>query len=284
MNRPHDPSDPTPSTHPARPPGRPGDLPLGPGEETEVRRLLAAARHTEPMPETVVDRLDGVLARLTAGDDPDLETPGGIGSSGRSGTVVQLASRRRRARRLLLVAAAAVVAGVGAGQLVSEVPSADNDDSAASAEAEPLSSGDTFPLEDQAGGRSRAQRDATAFKGMAPAPIGSETFADDVAALQLPPVETSAGMAGSSTDSEGGGRGQYDSQRSDGGPAADLSTDAAWFECTPADWGAGRLVPVLYDGDPAVLAFRPRTGDSRVVELLQCGSGDVLRSLTVPTR
>ena len=45
------------------------DRDLTPAEEERVRRLLADARHTEPMPDEVVARLDGVLADLaeTAG-------------------------------------------------------------------------------------------------------------------------------------------------------------------------------------------------------------------------
>ena len=35
-------------------------------EITEVRRLLADARHTEPMPDDVASRMDDVLGRLDA--------------------------------------------------------------------------------------------------------------------------------------------------------------------------------------------------------------------------
>lgn len=76
---------------------------LSPADPTDaaVRRLLADARHTEPMPADVADRLDRVLADL--------------GSSRReepseTATVVPLASRRRRRLATGLVAAAAVVA------------------------------------------------------------------------------------------------------------------------------------------------------------------------------
>ena len=46
--------------------------------------------------------------------------------------------------------------------------------------------------------------------------------------------------------------------------------------------GPGVLVPVLYDGMEAVLAYRPPTDDAQVVDLLQCGTGDVLRTTTLP--
>ncbi len=41
-------------------------------------------------------------------------------------------------------------------------------------------------------------------------------------------------------------------------------------------------MPVLYDGSEAVLAYRPPTDDAQVVDLLQCGTGDVLRTTTLP--
>src|SRR4051794_5789307 len=69
-------------------------------EEQQVRRLLADARHDQPLPDDVADRLDAVLA--------DLDTqPGG------TAPVVDLAARRRRrtARNVLVAAAVVVVAG-----------------------------------------------------------------------------------------------------------------------------------------------------------------------------
>ncbi len=54
------------------------------------------------------------------------------------------------------------------------------------------------------------------------------------------------------------------------------------FSCGPADYGVGKLMAVRYNGMPAVLAYRPPKGDTQVVELLQCGSADLMRSTTVP--
>ena len=53
----------------------------------------------------------------------------------------------------------------------------------------------------------------------------------------------------------------------------------AWQGCAPADWGPGTPVAVLYERSPAVLVFRPATGDAQVADLVQCGTGEVLRSL-----
>ena len=44
----------------------PDDLPADPDTEA-VRRLLADARHTGPMPDDVADRMDAVLTDLAAG-------------------------------------------------------------------------------------------------------------------------------------------------------------------------------------------------------------------------
>lgn len=74
--------------------------------EDQVRRLLADARHEEPVPADVAARLDGVLADLRA-------------ESRRTPVADDLAARRRRrtARNLLVAAAAVVVAGVGISQV-----------------------------------------------------------------------------------------------------------------------------------------------------------------------
>ena len=54
------------------------------------------------------------------------------------------------------------------------------------------------------------------------------------------------------------------------------------FYCGPAAYGAGKLVAVRYNGLPAVLAYRPAAGDTQAVQLLQCGSAEVIRSTTIP--
>jgi len=69
-----------------------------PPEIAEVRRLLAEARHTEPMPDDVAARLDDVLTGLAASQQVAAD-------------VVPLASRRRRRVAGWLVAAAAVEVG-----------------------------------------------------------------------------------------------------------------------------------------------------------------------------
>jgi hypothetical protein len=67
----------------------------------EVRRLLAEARHTGPMPDDVATRLDDVLADLSR-PEPTTES---------DADVVPLPARRRRKAAGWLLAAAAVVVG-----------------------------------------------------------------------------------------------------------------------------------------------------------------------------
>ncbi|WP_459970081.1 hypothetical protein [Nocardioides pyridinolyticus] len=74
--------------------------------DEQVRRLLADARHTEPVPSDVAERLDGVLADLRA--DRPLRP---------AVTDLAAARRRRRVRTMLIAAAAVVVVGLGVDQL-----------------------------------------------------------------------------------------------------------------------------------------------------------------------
>src|SRR4051794_41919704 len=85
-------------------PDQPDALPeRTPDQGAEVRRLLADARHDEPIPDQVGERLDRVLAGLGR-DEP--------GSPGVA-PVVDLAARRRRRNAAAVLAGAA--AGIGAG-------------------------------------------------------------------------------------------------------------------------------------------------------------------------
>src|SRR4051812_28598855 len=99
---------------------------LTPDQEADVRRLLADARHEEPIPAEVGERLDRVLAGLSH-DEP--------GASGVA-PVIDLAARRRRrnAAAVLAGAAAVVVTGFGIGQGI-DVGSSDDSSDATSADA-----------------------------------------------------------------------------------------------------------------------------------------------------
>jgi len=230
---------------------------LTPEQEARVARLLADARVEEPMPPEVAARLDRVLEGMAGEHVPG---PGEVPAP-----VVDLAARRRRRVVTLLAAAAAVVvAGVGVGQLVN------NQDGDGSGAADTAIEG-----EDPAGGADRQQLDEAHPSAAPPltqdqlralgepARITAGSFADEVRLLQdRPGVRTDA------LSSEMSGK--------------DLAAPEMDFSCGPADYGVGKLMAVHYNGMPAVLAYRPPKGDTQVVELLQCGSSDLMRSITVP--
>ncbi|GEP35210.1 hypothetical protein NSZ01_29780 [Nocardioides szechwanensis] len=229
-------------------------------EQERVRRLLAQARVEDPMPDDVAERLDRVLARLA---DEEGESPA---------TVVDLAHRRRRKAATLLVAAAAVVAlGVGVGNLVpGTVSSGDDAGSAAEApEAEAAGDADSS-LRNGVDGVAPGNQ----FSGPAsdrPQRVRPNFFADDVARLR-------AQQLVSITDSNGNVESQADPPPQE----APLGTASGVFVCDAAPYGAGQLVAVRYAGVPAVLAYRPPAGDTQVVDLLECGTAAILRSVTLP--
>ena len=59
---------------------------------------------------------------------------------------------------------------------------------------------------------------------------------------------------------------------------------APGFTCAHGRFGRGYLVGVRYAGSPAVVAFRRPVGSTQVAEVLQCGTAQVLRSVTLPGR
>ncbi|MCY7395773.1 MAG: hypothetical protein LH468_06375 [Nocardioides sp.] len=237
---------------------RPDGYPeLSGAREDSVRRLLAEARHEEPLPPQVAARLDTLLGELVQARSSQTR----VGS---------LAQRRRQRRGVLLVAAAAaVVVGVVGPRLTgdpgggtasdSSRSGADGASSAESAESSPAQgsreSQELAPEEAPEGGPSSAPA------GPAPAAGGvvvlsSATFVADVTRVL-------------------GSRGSLE------GDSSDLSLTGP--ACGSATYGAGRLLPAVYDGTSAVLALRPPTDGTQLVEVLACGSAEVLRSTTVPT-
>jgi hypothetical protein len=223
---------------------------LTPAQEQRVRRLLAEARHDEPVPDDVAARLDDVLARLAAeraGSDHGATAP------------VDLAAHARRRRRLgagLLVAAAAVVAGGvavpsllgGSADMASEsTDSADEDsagqDSAAGGEAEPAPATDV-PT------------------------VRADAFRPDAARLASDP--------------------RFAARRN--GAVEAPPPPAGWCEPRPAwtAGGAARLLPVRYADDATAsgwLVLRRDAGGARVAELFLCPAGAAPeRSATLPRR
>lgn len=233
---------------------------LAPDQEAEIRRLLVDARELEPMPDSVVARLDRVLAELS--DQPvDKLSDGPVAGAtgpGEPAPVTSLVTiRRQRAGRLLLAAAAVVVVGVGIGQLMDlGTGTGSGDDAATSAESQRGPGSQDRELTDSGA----AGAAAPLFAVSRPVRVDPDRFSAD--------VERARRIAASGND---GGKNQ-DGQVTGG---------AADFDCTPAAWGPGTFVPVRYDGVAGVLVFRSPTGSTQVVDLFQCGSANILRSITL---
>ncbi|MGZ6753140.1 MAG: hypothetical protein ACXVEJ_06700 [Nocardioides sp.] len=238
-----------------------------PAHEQEVRRLLAEARHDGPIPEDVAARLDDVLRDLARGDAAPLAP------------VVPLSSHRRRRAAGLLVAAAAVVAlGVGLGQVIhAGGGSATSAGSAADSRGQTESSvaGGAEGLAASAAPSAPARR---SFAAVRPVHVGADHFARDVRAAQHALLMRSSYLSATSpSNSESA---HMDSAQA--GTLDRLGGARAYERCVRPAWGPGRLVPARYAGAPAVLVFRPTTGDTRVVDLFACGGETPLRSVTLP--
>ncbi len=233
---------------------------LPPEQEAAVRRLLADARATDPLPEEVAARLDRVLIGL--GEEGVPASP--------TGHVLAPAWRRRRATALLVAAAAVVALGVGLGQLDGGNDTAESGaDAAVNAERAPSA----LAEDSESSTAPTPSVQPPLVQGSAPettGPVGrvrAGHFTADVNQLRR-------------TIPEDAPDGEFVRL-----PRAQLPEDyivsGRAFVCPPAPWGPGVLLPVYFDGTPAVLAYRPVTGESQIVELLRCGTGESLRSTTL---
>jgi hypothetical protein len=226
---------------------------LTPQQEDQVRRLLAEARHDDPIPADVADRLDRALVALSR-DEPDVP--------GRAG-VVDLAARRRRrnAAALLAGAAAVIVAGFAVGQAV-DVSGSDSDaGSANESVARDQSS-------DQSGGQS---------SGLAGSPEPGEDAGGELAAA--PPLQLSSKHLARDLTEQLPAAASGNSTR-DTAPEALRSFGCA--TAPPAAYGPGTFFAAYYDGLPAVVALRPPTDRTQQADVLECETGAKLSSVTLP--
>jgi len=236
----------------------PLDSELTPEQESTVRDLLAQARHDEPVPDAVAARLERALVRL--GEE---ETDG-------SAPVADLSARRRRrnAGRLLLGAAAIVLGGVAVGQFLGPMQgSGDDAGSVADTSAERGGAASEFSGADSdgQGNAPSASQPAAADQEVAPGVpvrLSRRTFDEDVQQLARSKALRQLEAAAAQQDTL-------------------LDGAAPTFECPPAAYGRGTLVPAYYEDEPAVLAFRPPLGSNRVADLLECGTAAKLRSVNL---
>jgi hypothetical protein len=238
-----------------------------PHDQDEIRRLLADARHTEPMPDDVAARMDRVVADLRKNERPRRTPP----------PVDLAAARRRRRVRGLLVAAAAVVAvGIGIDRVdlttVGSGNSGSSADSAVSGEAADGGGRDngrhpaTEPDRDTPHPSAQSLRD---FARMPTVRLSADDFGAGVRQARREVVAANF-AADAYTSSSNGLRRSLD------------SIDGASVVCSFGDWGRGRFVPASYDGAPGVLAYRRPRGETQVVDLFLCGGDEPTRSITLP--
>lgn len=231
------------------------DPDLAPGtDEEQVRQLLAAARHTEPIPEDVAARIDAALVGLTLEPAEDGDAPE---------EVPDLATvRRRRTARNLLVAAAAVVAvGIGLGQLDLNLTSDDSADSGSSTADSAFESAGSTPK----------QEGADADAGAGAAAVGRVVNLDpDRFGRQ---VRRLAVTADARVDSMLGRQSPSDNADGDSGSGKEAPAPQAYslaLSCNDTAWGPGVRLNVRYDKEPGVLIFRPKQGQTQVVDLYLC--------------
>jgi hypothetical protein len=227
------------------------DAPDSP-EIAEVRRLLAEARHTEPMPDDVADRMNAVLARLRD------ETPAARAEADqRPGAVVPIAAhRRRRAAGLLVAAAAIVVAGVAVAPHIPRGSSGGPAETAAG---------------DRAADQSGNRLGSTSNHG-SPGPQAVQPSSG-----HLPPVRVQDGRVvvrpRHFTADALQARQRLKAQT--------VTPDASRPSCAGVPAQA-ELVPAEYQKAPAALVFRAVEGSSQVVDLYVCGDARPIRSATLP--
>lgn len=207
-----------------------------------VRRLLADARHTEPMPADVASRLDDVLADLTAERSQAAEP-----APAPAPIVIPIAAHRRRRAAGLLVAAAAIV--VGGVTLAQNVHLTSTNSSASTAE-------DAAQQRADSGGQ-------TSSNGELPHSPGPMKTPEDTGLIVVHPRHFSRDAL-------------------QGRQLSTATFDAAKsLACTTLP-RHGRVVPAEYQHAPAALVYRRPEGSSQVVDLYVCGTSQPVRTTTLP--
>lgn len=229
--------------------------------DAEVRRLLADARHTDPVPEDVVARLDRVLADLAT--EPSRVRP-----------VTDLATRRRRVTRILVAAAAVVVVGVGVQQVVSPRGGSDSTDGPATTSLRE-EGGDNQDAGSSEPGTATSDEQVPGSTESSPLDgiIAGVPESGEADLVRLRPRHFADDVAGHATF--GNARGARVGGRA-------MAFDAAGVACRADAWGRGTFVPVRYGRTPAVLVFRRAMGDTQVADLFLCGATEPERSVTLP--
>jgi hypothetical protein len=218
-------------------------------EIAEVRRLLADARHTEPMPGDVAARMDDVLTRLGAETAASTATPSDPPYE--ADRVIPIAAHRRRRAAGLLVAAAAVVVG---GVVVGPHPSGGGGSGNAASSAQD----NAGAAEQSLGATGNAQQ-------------GSQPDMPRAAKVQVRDGRLVIRPQHFSADALQG-RGLLHRRST-------FSIHEVGCADVPRDLDA---VAAEYQHAPAALVYRRAEGGTQVVDLYVCGSARPIRSTTLP--
>jgi hypothetical protein len=231
---------------------RPGSSADESPDITDVRRLLADSRHTQPMPDDVAARMDRVLAGLSNAPAAGPREPGGT----RDAQVVTLAGHRRRRTAGLLVAAAAIV--VGGVAVAQNLPSRGTSGASTTSAAEDRAQTEGGMGFDQGG------PDASPSPRVPSANGSDNDLLHHGRVLVRPRHFAEDALQG---------------RRLLG---LDLAR-AQSFEQACADLAArAHAVPAEYRHAPAALVFRRPGDDSQVVDLFVCGTPQPVRSTRLP--
>ena len=224
-------------------------------EAEAVRRLLADARHTGPMPGDVADRMDAVLADLATSPVESEEPAGPPGDP----VVVSLAAqRRRRAAGMLVAAAAIVVGGVVVAQHLPGSSTQSSPSAASRAEDNSLGSTGGQRIRPQAPGADSQDLKGTAARiQRGRLLVRPQHFtADALAARRVLDRKT---------------------------PRSAFALLSSSESACVVSGARGQRVRATYQGAPAVLVFHAPGSGSQVVDLYLCGSGHPVRSATLPS-
>lgn len=236
------------------------DEPYDPHEATEegVRRLLADARHTAPVPPDVAARLDGVLADLRAELAADHAA---APQATRTAVVVPIGSRRpwsltRRLTTGLVAAAAVVVAGVALPTLTGGLGGS-NDSASTSADS---------PKPEESLTRDQSE---SAPQSPSASQFSGSTGGDSSGSAQMAAVPTVSPE-----------RFKRDARQAR--PQAVASYDASGPVCGTLP--AGAVVPVRYEDRDGYLVFGETASARQQVALYLCPQGELVRRAEIPAR
>ena len=191
------------------------------------------------------------------------------------------AARRRRTRAQVLLGAAAVVIAVAVGAGVVNNQRSDED----AAAADQMAKDD--PERSDSGGNASSNGEESADE----APPDSASQAPPLSAVPAAPGEfkrvvTDEPLREIRSDNLRADLVALQQRSLPVSATADYDgvvlTAPATFRCAPADFGRVYLVGVEYERNSAVVSFREPVGATQVAEVLACGTGDVLRSTSIP--